>query len=110
MNRYRVSIDLSKALAAAQRHHRTAIASAIASELRAAPSGKKAIELWVTGPGHVGKIVTSMPGTGLGTATFRFSSFNSRFKRVVPPPSRTVPLASITTPTSRNLWALTVNP
>jgi hypothetical protein len=110
MSRYRVSIDLKKAYDAARRRHRTAIASAIASEQRASPTGKKVIDVWVTGPGHVGRMITSMPGTGLGTATFRFSSFDSRFDHVVPPASRTVPLASITTPESRNFWALAVNP
>jgi hypothetical protein len=105
MKEYRVSVDLSKALAAAKRAGKTAIAAAIAGELHATPSGRTSIAVWVTGPGHIGKIEAA-PATGLGKTTFQFTSFDARFNRSTPPTSQTVPLGSIAPASSHALWTI----
>jgi hypothetical protein len=106
MKEYRVSVDLAKALAGAKRSRRPAIEAAIEAELRAAPSGRKSVEVWVTGPGHVGRIDTTPSGTGLGKASFQFTSFDALFNRNRPRASQTVPLAKVAEPSSHSLWTI----
>jgi hypothetical protein len=106
MQEYRVEVDLAKALAAARKRRREAVAAAIAGELRAVPSARASVEVWVTGPGHVGKITKAVPGTGLGRATFSFTSFDAQFKRNRPRAAQTVALASIAKPSSHALWVI----
>jgi hypothetical protein len=106
MHEYLVSVDLAKARSSAQRAGRRAIAAAIASELRASRTGRAAIKVWVTGPGHVGKIEATPPGTRLGRAVFQFTSFDARFNRNRPRASESVPLGKIADPSSRSLWTI----
>ena len=106
MEEYRVSVDLAKALSAAKRARRVAVAAAIASELRAARSGELSIAVWVTGAGHIARIDATVPGSGLGTVSLSFSSFHARFNRNPPRPAQAVPLASITEP--RFLWSVAI--
>jgi hypothetical protein len=106
MHEYLVSVDLAKARSSAQRAGKRAIAAAIASELRASPTGRAAIKVWVTGPGHIGKIEATPPGTRLGRATFQFTSFDARFNRTPPRASQSVPLGKISEPSSRSLWTI----
>jgi len=106
MEEYRVSVDLAKALSAAKRAGRVAVAAAIASELRADRSGRLSIAVWVTGAGHIARIDAEVPGSGLGTVSLSFSSFHARFNRNLPRRAQAVPLASITEP--RFLWAVAI--
>jgi hypothetical protein len=105
MSRYSVSVDLAKALAAAKQAGRPALAAAIASELHASSSGHVQLEVWVNGPGYVAKVKGPVPGSGLGTVTFAFSSFAAKFTGSQLPASATVPLNSLGPP-SRSLWAI----
>jgi hypothetical protein len=105
MAEYRVSVDLARALSAASRARRTGIAPAIEQELAAAPSGRLSLTVWVTGPGYVGKIESTVPGSGLGTASFWFSSFTTPYTGTAPPASQIVPLASLAR-ARRSLWAV----
>jgi hypothetical protein len=106
MEEYRVSIDLAKALSTARRAGRVAVAVAIESELQAARSGRVSLDLLVTGAGHIAKIDAKVPGSGLGTASFSFTSFHAQFNRNPPRRSQSVPLASITEP--RFLWSIAI--
>jgi hypothetical protein len=107
MHSYRVSVDLAKALSVAKGAGRRAIAAAIESQLHATPSGRTAITVFVTGPGHIGRIETApSPVTRLGKPTFQFTSFDAQFNRARPRASQTVPLASISTPSSDALWTI----
>lgn len=105
MSRYLVSVDLAKALRAARRAGRPALAAAIVDELHASTSGRVELEVWVNGPGYVGKVKGPVPGSGLGSPTFAFSSFTAKFKPSKVPASDTVPLTSLR-PSSRSLWAI----
>jgi hypothetical protein len=105
MAEYRVSVDLARALSAASRARRTAISAAIEQELAASPSGRESVTVWVTGPGYVGKIESTVPGSGLGTASFWFSSFTTPYTGTAPPASQVVPLASLAHAGS-SLWAV----
>ena len=104
MEKYRVSVDLAKALSTARRAGRVAVAEAIESELRAARSGRVSLDVLVTGAGHIAKIDATVPGSGLGTASFSFASFHAQFNRNHPRQAQVVPLASITEP--RFLWTI----
>jgi hypothetical protein len=104
MEEYRVSVDLRKALAAARRTHRVAIATAIERELHGIRSGRLSLAVLVTGAGHIARVDVTVPGSGLGTASFSFTSFHAQFNRNPPRPSQAVPLSSITEP--RFLWAI----
>jgi hypothetical protein len=101
---YRVSVNLEKALLAATRAGRPALAAAIESQLRAARSGRASVDIWVNGPGYVARIEHTVPGSGLGKASFSFSDYASQFTRTSPLPAQTVPLASIAG--ARSLWAI----
>ena len=105
MSRYLVSVDLAKALRAARRAGRPALAAAIVDELHASRSGRVELEAWVNGPGYVGKIKGPVPGSGLGTPAFAFSSFTAKFTPSQLPASATVALDSLR-PSSRSLWAI----
>ncbi len=103
MSRYLVSVDLSKALRAARLAGRPALAAAIADELRASPSGQVHLEAWIDGPGYVAKVKGAVPGSGLGTPTFSFSSFAANFTPSKLPASDTVALSRLGT---RSLWRI----
>ena len=105
MAEYRVSVNLKKALSAAMRSGRQAIADAIAQELHATPSGRVSIVVWVNGPGYIGKIESVVPGSGLGTTSFLFSSFTKPYTGARPPASQIVPLASLERG-GRSLWTI----
>ncbi|HEX3803560.1 MAG TPA: hypothetical protein VHV75_12040 [Solirubrobacteraceae bacterium] len=105
MDEYRVSVDLATALSAARRARRGSIAAAIEQELHASPSGRVSIIVWVSGPGYIGKIKSEVPGSGLGTASFFFSSFTRPYTGTPPPASQIVPLASLERP-GQSLWGI----
>jgi hypothetical protein len=105
MSRYIVSVDLAKALAAAERAGRPALAAALAAELHASASGHVRLEAWVNGPGYVAKVKGPVPGSGLGAVTFVFSNFTAKFTSSPVPAETTVPLTSLGAP-SRSLWAI----
>jgi hypothetical protein len=95
MEKYRVSVDLVPALSAARKARRVAEAAAIEEELHASNSRRVPISVWVSGPGYVGKIESKVPGSGLGTVSFVFSSYTKPYTGAVPPASQIVPLASL---------------
>jgi hypothetical protein len=103
MDEYKVSVDLTKALAAARRLRRAAVVAALESELRAAGSGRLTIHVWINGPGYVGRIDAPVPGSGLGTTSLVFTSFRLRYTGTGPPSSQIAPLASLA---PRSVWAL----
>jgi hypothetical protein len=105
MAEYRVSVDLSQALAAAMRTRQLGIAAAIEEELHASPSKRVEIVVWVSGPGYVGKIESNLPGSGLGATSFLFSSFSRPYTGTLPPASQVVPLASLMRG-SKSVWAI----
>ena len=105
MGEYRVSVDLARALAAARRARGAGIAAAIERELDASPSGRVSIVVWVSGPGYVGKLESEVPGSGLGTASFWFSSFTTPYTGTGPPASQIVPLAALARG-GGSLWAI----
>lgn len=105
MAEYRVSVDLATALSVAKRKRDGAIAAAVEHELHASPSGRVSVVVWVSGPGYVGKLESAVPGSGLGTASFLFSSFTKPYTGTVPPASLIVPLASLARG-RRSLWRI----
>ncbi len=114
MHEYRVSIDLSRALAAARKAGEGAIAAAIEHEQaarRARGAGPyPSLILWLNGPGYVGRLQSTSTGSGLGRTTFTFTSFNLKIPKSVPLPSQTVALSSLAGAgrPSRSLWAIAV--
>ena len=105
MDEYRVTVDLRKVLRAAQAAHLDALAAAITGELRASPSGRLSLLVWVNGPGYVSRIDGIVPGTGLGTVSLAFTSFRLRYTGTLPPSTQTVPLAGVS-PGARSVWAV----
>jgi hypothetical protein len=104
LDEYRVTVDLQKALARAKHAGRPAVAAAIESEIRTGGSKRVPVTVWVNGPGYVAQVEKTVPGTGLGTASFSLSSFAARFNRTTPDPATIVPLAAIAHP-ERSIWS-----
>jgi hypothetical protein len=104
LDEYRVTVDLRRARAAAERAHRTALAAAIRSELRASSSTRHSLLVWVNGPGYVGRIDEVVPGARLGTVSLVFTNFRLRYTGKLPPASQTLPLSGLS-PGTRSLWA-----
>lgn len=102
---YRVTVDLRRAQATAERLHLDALAAAIRSELHASASPRLSLRVWVNGPGYVSRIDHVVPGAGLGTVSLAFTNFRLRYTGALPPPSQTVPLAGLS-PGGRSLWAI----
>lgn len=105
MDEYRVTVDLRKARAAAERAHLAALAAAIRSELRASSSPRLSLRVWVNGPGYVGRIDEIIPGSRLGTVSLVFTNFRLRYTGTLPPSSQTLPLSGLSAGT-RSLWAV----
>ena len=105
MQEYRVSVDLARALSTARRAGRSALAAAIEQELSSSPSGRVPIAVWVSGPGYVGKIQSSVPGSRLGSVSFWFLSYTRPYTGAAPPSSQVAPLASLAHG-GRSLWAI----
>jgi len=102
---YRVTVDLRKARAAAERARRPALAAAIRNELRANGSPRLALRVWVNGPGYVSRIDGVIPGAKLGTVSLVFTNFRLRYTGTLPPSSQTVPLASLS-PGGGSVWTV----
>jgi hypothetical protein len=105
MDEYRVTVDLRKARAAAERAHLDALTAAIRNELRASASPRLSLLVWVTGPGYVSRIDEAIPGAGLGAVSFVFTNFRLKYTGTLPPSSQTVPL-SVLSPGGRSIWAV----
>ena len=105
MDEYRVSVDLRRALSAARKARRVGIAAAIRDEIRATPSARVPVTIWVDGPGYVGKVAEAVPGSGLGTASCAFTNLGRTYTGTRPPSSETVPLASVA-PEGHSVWAI----
>jgi hypothetical protein len=105
MTEYRVTVDLPKVRAAAQAAHLDALAAAITGELRASPTRRLSLLVWVNGPGYVSRIDEVVPGTGLGTVSLVFTSFRLRYTGTLPPSEQTVPLAGLSRG-ARSIWAV----
>jgi hypothetical protein len=103
---YRVTVDLAKALAEAKKAGRPAIAAAIAAELKTGGARRVPVTVWVNGPGYIARIEKPVPGSGLGTAAFTFSSFDAKFGRNPVDPSQIVPLGAVARPGRTSVWSL----
>jgi hypothetical protein len=100
---YEVSVDLTRALAAAGRAAATVSGLAIQQQLSALASGKSgsaagsvSVFAWVD---HVGRVVqwrVSLPGAGVGTALVALSRFGLNVRVGVPPPAEVVDIGSLT--------------
>ena len=101
---FRVRVDLGRALATARRAGREAVAAALEVELRAVPSRRVSVLVWVDGPGYVERIESAMPGSSLGRVAFAFSSFAVQYAETRPPSGLVAPLSSVAAP--GRLWAL----
>jgi hypothetical protein len=109
MNEYRVSVNLTTALSAARKARRGSIAAAIEQELHASPSRRVSIVVWVSGPGYIGKVESQVPGSGLGTVSFSFSSFTRPYTGTRPPASQIARLASLERG-GQSLWRIATGP
>jgi len=114
MREYRVSVNLAKALSAARTAGRGAIAAAIEHEVDALGSSHTgghppslSVTAWVNGSGYVARLMTTVPGSGLGTTSFSLSNFSAKVPRNLPLPTQTVALRSLerSAEGSRTLWA-----
>lgn len=105
MDEYRVTVDLAKAYSAATRHGEPAVAAAIKHELRANPSGRLNIDVWVNGPGYIAQIFQRVPDSELGATSLSFISYTQRYDGVFPSAAQIVPLASLR-PGGRSVWVL----
>ena len=105
LDEYRVTLDLRKALAGADRAHRPALAAAIRNELRASASPRVSLLVWVNGPGYVSRIDEVVPGAGLGTVSLVFTNFRLRYTGTPPASSHVLPLSGLS-PGTRSLWAV----
>lgn len=101
---YRVTVDLSKAQAAAEARHLDALAAAIKNELRASSSPRLSLLVWVNGPGYVSRIDEAVPGSGLGTVSLQFTNFRLKYTGTLPPSSQTVPLSGLP-PGAISVWS-----
>ena len=108
MRAYRVSVNLRKALSAARTAGKKSIAAAIEHEMAALGSSDAgghppslSVTAWVNASGYVARLITTVPGSGLGTTSFSFSNFSTKVPRNLPRPEQTVTLRSL----GRSLWA-----
>jgi hypothetical protein len=101
--RYRVSVDLTRALSAASGPGAAALGQAIQEQLTALSSGSSSarspsvsILTWVDRAGRVVQMQTSLPGAGEGTELAAVSYFGTKPQLAIPPPSQVVDITALT--------------
>jgi hypothetical protein len=95
--RYRVSVDLAKALAGASGPAAAALSEAIREQLTGGSAAASLDVLtWVDRYGRVVQMQAAAPGTGEGNELLAISYFGSKVNVTVPPPARVVDIASLT--------------
>jgi hypothetical protein len=78
LERYLVRVNLRQARVRAGKDAKWALASAIAGQLVALGTSKQ-VELtaWTDGPGYIARLEAEIPGSGLGTVSFRIAGFGA---------------------------------
>jgi hypothetical protein len=95
--RYRVTVSLTRALAAARGPATAALGQAIQEQLvGAGASGSFTILTWVDRQGRVVQMRSTLPGTGEGSELMALSDFGSPARVTAPPASQVVDLTSLT--------------
>lgn len=95
--RYRVSVDLTRALAGASGPAGSALSEAIREQLIAGHGTTKfAVTTWVDRAGRVVQMQASLPGTAEGTELLAVSYFGSRVNVRAPPPAQVIDIAALT--------------
>jgi hypothetical protein len=103
LSEYVVTVNLSRAAAAAVGASAAAMRSAIGEELVALRTsrpgaGSVRIRVWVDGPGQIARLEAVLPGSGLGTISLVLSQFGAKIGRSLPLASQVVGLASLVRP------------
>jgi hypothetical protein len=95
--RYRVSVDLTRALAAASGPAAAALSEAIQEQLTAG-HGTTGFDViaWVDRAGRVVQMQARLPGTGEGTELLAVSYFGASVHVTAPPPAQVVDITSLT--------------
>ncbi len=95
--RYRVSVDLARALAALHGPAAAALAQAIQEQLTAG-GGRESFDVltWVDHQGRIVQMRARLPGTGEGTELIALSYFGSPVRVVAPPADQVVDITSLT--------------
>jgi hypothetical protein len=95
--RYRVSVDLTRALAGASGPAAPALSEAIREQLTAGRGTTSfSVLTWVDHAGRVVQMQASLPGTGEGTELLAVSYFGSRVHVTAPPPTQVVDITALT--------------
>lgn len=99
--RYGVTIDLRRALAAADGPAKAPFSFAFQSELDNLPAGSSSsgtitASVWLSPSGRVSQVSLSPPGAGVGTTTLATSNFGTAVTTSPPPSSQTVDVAELT--------------
>lgn len=100
LSEYLVTVNLSRAEAAAAGASAGAMRAAIDEELgalRASLPGAVSVRVrvWVDGPGHIARLEGVLPGSGLGTISIALSQFGAKIARSLPLASQVVSLARL---------------
>ena len=101
LSEYVVTVDLLRAVSAADGASAAAMRSAITEELTALRASRPGatsvrIRVWVDGPGHVARLEAALPGSGVGTVTIALSQFGAKIGRSLPLPPDVVALPALT--------------
>jgi hypothetical protein len=95
--RYRVTVDLGRALAVAGGPFADVLSQAIQEQLTSGGGAARFTMLtWVDHQGRVVQIQARVPGTGEGTELLAISYFGAAVRVVPPAPARVVDIASLT--------------
>jgi hypothetical protein len=95
--RYRVSVDLNRALANAGGPLADALSQAIQEQLTVGGGAQRFnMIVWVDHQGRVVQMQARLPGTGEGTELLAVSYFGSSVRVNAPPPGQVVDIASLT--------------
>lgn len=93
-SRYRVVVDLAKALTGARGPAADAMRAALRDEL-AAGAARVELTVWVDGPGRLARLQAPVPGSGLGTVEMVLSNFGATVPLSLPLGSELVELAAL---------------
>jgi hypothetical protein len=95
--RYRVTVDLGRALAGARGPFATVLSEAIQEQLTGTGGVRTfSVLTWVDRQGRVVQMQARLPGIGEGTELLAISYFGSAVQVTAPPPARVIDITSLT--------------
>ena len=98
-HRYAVTVDLRKAANGAPASKATTFSQSVGYQISAlsprSGDAKTHVTVWIDDQGHVARLQSTPPGSGVGSVSITLSHYGARVRAPVPPSSKVVDIANL---------------